>query len=67
MESQGDDPKKMKFSADFALKEGNNNVLVVAREDQDFASRKTLVIRRRPEAVAQKLAGSTSPAAPKAP
>ncbi|WP_224366916.1 MXAN_5808 family serine peptidase [Hyalangium versicolor] len=53
---KGEEPRKMKFSAEFALKEGNNNVLVVAREDQDFASRKTLVIRRRPEAVAQKLA-----------
>ncbi|MFL5349397.1 MAG: MXAN_5808 family serine peptidase [Hyalangium sp.] len=61
---QAVDPKaqeqhKMKFSADFALKEGNNNVLVVAREDQDFASRKTLVVRRRPQAVAQKVAGPT--------
>ena len=29
--------------------------MVVARETQDFASRKTLVIRRRPAAVAQAL------------
>jgi len=50
------DPPRIKFSTDFALKEGNNNVLVVARESPDFASRKSLVIRRRPAAVAQKLA-----------
>ncbi len=47
---------RIKFSTDFALKEGNNTVLVVARESQDFASRKTLVVRRRPAAVAQKSA-----------
>lgn len=59
VDPKADEKNRMKFSADFALKEGNNNVLVVAREDQDFASRKTLVIRRRPEAVAQKLAAPT--------
>jgi carboxyl-terminal processing protease len=32
---------------------------VVAREDPDFASRKTLVVRRRPAEVAQKLAVPT--------
>ena len=42
------DPHQLKFTTDFPLKEGNNNVLVVAREDAEFASRKTLVIRRRP-------------------
>ncbi len=47
---------RIKFSTDFALKEGNNTVLVVARESQDFASRKTLVVRRRPPAMAQKSA-----------
>ncbi|MHB8878695.1 MAG: MXAN_5808 family serine peptidase, partial [Myxococcaceae bacterium] len=50
----GDAPT-LKFSANFALKEGSNHVLVVARESQDFASRKTLVIRRRPATVAQKV------------
>ncbi|HYX93287.1 MAG TPA: hypothetical protein VE782_17095, partial [Myxococcaceae bacterium] len=44
---------KVKFSTDFPLKEGNNTVTVVARESEDFASRRTLVIRRRPAAVAQ--------------
>ncbi|AEI65345.1 MXAN_5808 family serine peptidase [Corallococcus macrosporus] len=60
---KGGEPNTLKFSTEFALKEGNNNVLVVAREDSDFASRRTLVIRRRPAEVAQKMAsptGSTS-------
>jgi carboxyl-terminal processing protease len=47
---------RLKFSTDFALKEGNNYVLVVAREGPDFAGRKALVIRRRPPAVAEKMA-----------
>jgi len=59
VDPKGEEPRKLKFTADFALKEGNNNVLVVAREDPDFASRKTLVIRRRPAEVAQKLAAPT--------
>ena len=50
------DQLQIKFSTDFPLKEGNNNVLIVAREGPEFASRKSLVIRRRPAAVAQKLA-----------
>ena len=53
----------MKFTTDFALKEGENYVLVVARQTQDYASRKALVIRRRPAAVAQALAHSSQEAA----
>jgi carboxyl-terminal processing protease len=56
VDPKGGEPNSLKFSTEFALKEGNNNVLVVAREDTDFASRRTLVIRRRPAAVAQKVA-----------
>jgi carboxyl-terminal processing protease len=55
VDAKGDEPRKLKFSTAFSLKEGNNNVLVVARESSDFASRRTLVIRRRPAEVAQKL------------
>ncbi|MFL5318241.1 MAG: MXAN_5808 family serine peptidase [Myxococcaceae bacterium] len=50
------EPIKVKFQTDVPLKEGNNNILIVARESADFASRKSLVIRRRPAAIAQKLA-----------
>ncbi len=53
---QPGDDAKTRFTTDFSLKEGNNLVTVVARESADFANRKTLVIRRRPAAVAQKMA-----------
>jgi len=52
------DPTHLKFTTDFPVKEGENYVLVVARQTQDYASRKALVIRRRPAAVAQALARS---------
>ncbi len=56
------DPRHLKFTTDFALKEGENYVLVVARQTQDYASRKALVIRRRPAGVAQALARSSEEA-----
>ncbi len=59
----GEDPR-LKFTTDFALREGNNLVTVVARESQDFASRKTVVIRRRPAAVAQKASLAPTKAKP---
>ncbi len=49
-----EDAGKVKFTTDFSLKEGNNLVTIVARESQDFATRKSVVIRRRPPTVAQK-------------
>jgi carboxyl-terminal processing protease len=55
-DSPKNEPTKLKFSADFPLKEGANSVMVVARQTQDFVSRKVLIIRRRPAAVAQALA-----------
>lgn len=51
--AKAEDGGKLKFSTDFSLKEGNNVVSVVSRESQDFATRKTVLIRRRPPAVAQ--------------
>jgi carboxyl-terminal processing protease len=44
---------RVKFTTEFPLKEGNNTVTVVARESEEFAARKTVIIRRRPAAVAQ--------------
>jgi carboxyl-terminal processing protease len=49
------DEGKMKFTTDFTLKEGNNYVTVFARESQEFLGRKTVLVRRRPVAVAQKM------------
>jgi carboxyl-terminal processing protease len=60
-----DDGDRLKFSTELTLKEGNNLVTVVARESQDFASRKTVVIRRRPPAaVAQKTVPDKAEAKP---
>jgi carboxyl-terminal processing protease len=54
---KGADPgqQKIAFSSDFALKEGNNSVVIVARQTSEFASRKALVVRRGPVAMAQKM------------
>ncbi|WP_257459909.1 MXAN_5808 family serine peptidase [Archangium lipolyticum] len=60
--AKANEPRKLKFTTEFSLKEGNNNVLVVARESTDFASRRTLVIRRRPAELAQKLGSAAAPA-----
>jgi carboxyl-terminal processing protease len=59
-----DDAGKLKFTTEFSLKEGNNLVTVVARESQDFATRKSVVIRRRPAAVAQKAVEAARDAKP---
>jgi carboxyl-terminal processing protease len=56
-------PVKIPFSADVPLKEGNNAVLVVARETGEFSSRKTLFVRRRGNAVAQTAPGAPPPPA----
>lgn len=59
-----EDNGKLKFSTEFSLKEGNNLVTVIARESADFASRKSVVIRRRPAAVAQKAGEPSNQAKP---
>ncbi len=59
-----EDGGKVKFSTEFPLKEGNNLVTIVARETQDFATRRSIVIRRRPPAVAQKLSETSGQAKP---
>jgi len=44
----------IEFAADIPLKPGNNTVTVVAREDEEFQSRRSLVVHRRePAEVAQ--------------
>ena len=42
----GSDPKSMKFSFDAQLRPGVNVITVVSRENQDTASRRTMVIRK---------------------
>jgi carboxyl-terminal processing protease len=41
---------RLEFTADLPLKPGQNTVTVVAREDQEFQSRRSLVIYRKPPA-----------------
>ena len=66
VEPKSPDANRLKFTTDFALKEGTNYVAVVARQTHDYAVRKALVIRRRPAAVAQALARSSQEAAAQA-
>ena len=40
------DPKKLEFSFDVELTPGTNVITVVARENEDTASRQTVVVRR---------------------
>jgi len=43
------------FATDVALKPGNNTVTVIAREDEEFQTRRAIVVHRRePDEVAQK-------------
>ncbi len=41
---------KVDFEADLPLKPGNNVVTVFAREDDEFQTRRSVVIYRRPQA-----------------
>jgi carboxyl-terminal processing protease len=49
----------LEFQADLPLKPGNNVVTVVAREDDEFQTRRSVVIYRRPQA---EVAQDASPA-----
>jgi len=55
------EPRALSFSTEFDLKEGNNTVLVVARESPDFANRKALVVRRKPADLTAKAAAQAAP------
>jgi len=51
---EGSEDGKLEFSADLKLKPGQNTVTVFAREDEEFQSRRSVVIfRRTPSAVAE--------------
>jgi carboxyl-terminal processing protease len=56
---------KMDFSADIPLKPGNNVVTVVAREDEEFQTRRSVVVYRRgPAEVAAEAGRGQKPATP---
>src|SRR5205085_11244425 len=47
-------PTQLDFSADLPLKPGNSTVVIIAREDDDLQTQRTLVVHRRQPVVAQK-------------
>ena len=47
-------PTQLDFSADLPLKPGNSTVVIIAREDDDLMTQRTLVVHRRQPIVAQK-------------
>jgi carboxyl-terminal processing protease len=47
-------PTQLDFNADLPLKPGNSTVVIIAREDDDLQSQRTLVIHRKQPVVAQK-------------
>ena len=46
-------PSQLDFSADLPLKPGNSTIFLIAREDDDLQAQRTIVIHRKPPAVAQ--------------
>ena len=50
-------PTQMEFNADLPLKPGNSTVVIIAREDDDLMTQKTIVVHRKQPVVAQKQQG----------
>ncbi|HUJ26640.1 MAG TPA: MXAN_5808 family serine peptidase [Myxococcales bacterium] len=51
------DRRQLDFTADLPLKPGNSTVVIIAREDDDLMTQRTIVVHRRQPVVAQKQAG----------
>jgi carboxyl-terminal processing protease len=47
-------PTQLEFNADLPLKPGNSTVVIIAREDDDLMTQKTIVVHRKQPFVAQK-------------
>ena len=47
-------PTQLDFAADLPLKPGNSTVVIIAREDDDLQTQRTLVVHRKQPIVAQK-------------
>ncbi len=58
-----DGPGQIRFNADVPLKAGNNTVVVVARQGQDFMGRQMAIIHRRPGAPELAQKGTKRPGA----
>jgi carboxyl-terminal processing protease len=61
--SDATNASKMDFATDLPLKPGNNVVTVFAREDEEFQSRRSIVVYRRPPAEVAADAASRKPQA----
>ena len=62
---EGTNATKLDFATDLPLKPGNNVVTVFAREDEEFQTRRSIVVYRRPPAeVAQDAASRKAQPAP---
>jgi len=47
-------PTQLDFQTDLPLKPGNSTVVIIAREDDDLQTQRTLVVHRKQPVVAQK-------------
>jgi len=47
-------PTQLDFQTDLALKPGNSTVVIIAREDDDLQTQRTIVVHRKQPVVAQK-------------
>jgi carboxyl-terminal processing protease len=47
-------PTQLEFHTDLTLKPGNSTVVIIAREDDDLQSQRTIVVHRKQPVVAQK-------------
>ena len=47
-------PLQLDFQTDLPLKPGNSTVVIIAREDDDLQTQRTLVVHRKQPVVAQK-------------
>lgn len=52
---------KLGFDTEFPLKVGNNLVFIVAREDEEFSSQRSVVIHRRPPSLADRAPTTPAP------
>ena len=47
-------PTQLDFQTDLPLKPGNSTVVIIAREDDDLQTQRTIVVHRKQPVVAQK-------------
>jgi carboxyl-terminal processing protease len=58
---EGASSSRLEFTTDVPLKPGQNQITVFAREDEEFQSRRTVVVYRKPPAEVAETAGGKAP------